>query len=231
LSWAGRVEEVSFEVRAGEIFGIGGLVGSGRSELVGLLFGVDRPDAGEVRLGGLPLAVRGPADAIRHRISLITEDRKKYAMFGPRSVSENVTIVHHEMRGGPLLDLPEEGRLTARMIERLRIAVASPSQEIESLSGGNQQKVIIARWMLEDADLYIFDEPTKGVDVGAKEEIYRLMVELARAQKSLIMVSSDMPELLSMSDRIGIMRGGRMVRIVDNAGIDEHYLIREFIGV
>jgi len=231
LSWAGRVEEVSFEVRAGEIFGIGGLVGSGRSELLGLLFGLDRPEAGEVRLGGLPLAVRGPADAIRHRISLITEDRKKYAMFGPRSVSENVTIVHHEMRGGPLLDLPEEGRLTARMIERLRIAVASPSQEIESLSGGNQQKVIIARWMLEDADLYIFDEPTKGVDVGAKEEIYRLMVELARAQKSLIMVSSDMPELLSMSDRIGIMRGGRMVRIVDNAGIDEHYLIREFIGV
>ena len=121
--------------------------------------------------------------------------------------------------------------LTARMIERLRIAVSGPDQEIASLSGGNQQKVVIARWMLEDADLYIFDEPTKGVDVGAKEEIYRLMVELAREGKSIVMISSDMPELLSMSDRIGIMRGGRMVRVVDNAGIDEQVLIKEFIGI
>jgi len=231
LAWAGRVDDVSFEVRAGEIFGIGGLVGSGRSELVGLIFGMNRREKGEVVLDGLPVKASGPAEAIRRRISLITEDRKKYAMLGPRSVAENVTLVHHEMRGGPLLDLGEEARLTASMVDRLRIAVANQAQEIASLSGGNQQKVIIARWMLEDAELYIFDEPTKGVDVGAKEEIYKLMVELARAGKCLIMVSSDMPELLSMSDRIGIMRGGRMVRIVENVDIGEQYLMREFIGV
>jgi ribose transport system ATP-binding protein len=231
MRWAGVVEDVSFEVRAGEVFGIGGLVGSGRSELVSLIFGAAARDAGEVRLDGAVLAPRRPADAIRGRVCLITEDRKKYAMFGPRSVLENVTVVHNELRGGPLLDRAGERRLTARMIERLRMAVSGPEQEMASLSGGNQQKAVIARWMLQDADLYIFDEPTKGVDVGAKEEIYRLMVELARAGKSIIMISSDMPELLSMSDRIGIMRAGRMVRIADNAGLDEQVLIKEFIGI
>jgi len=228
---AGVVEDVSFDVRAGEVFGIGGLVGSGRSELVGLLFGALPRDGGELRLDGAPVPVRRPADAIRRRICLITEDRKRYAMFGPRSVLENVTVVHNELRGGPLLDRAGERRLTSGMIERLRIAVSGVDQEIASLSGGNQQKTVIARWMAEDADLYIFDEPTKGVDVGAKEEIYRLMVGFARAGKSIIMISSDMPELLSLSDRIGIMRGGRMVRVVDNVGLDEQVLIKEFIGI
>ncbi len=227
---AGVVDDVSFDVRRGEIFGIGGLVGSGRSELVSLVFGAAPRDGGEVRIDGTPVEVRRPRDAIRRRICLVTEDRKRYAMFGPRSVLENVTVVYNELHGGPMLDRAREGRMTGRMIDRLHIAVSGPEQEIGSLSGGNQQKAVIARWMLEDADLYIFDEPTKGVDVGAKEEIYRLMVELARAGKSIIMVSSDMPELLSMSDRIGIMRRGRMVKIVDNAGIDEHVLIKEFIG-
>jgi ribose transport system ATP-binding protein len=231
MRWAGVVDDVSFDVRRGEIFGIGGLVGSGRSELVSLVFGAVARDAGELRIDGVPVAVRRPADAIRRGICLITEDRKRLAMFGPRSVLENVTVVHNELRGGPLLDGGAERSLTRRMIDRLRIAVSGPDQEIASLSGGNQQKVVLARWLAEDADLYILDEPTKGVDVGAKEEIYRLMVELARAGKSVIMISSDMPELLSMSDRIGIMRGGRMVRVVDNAGLDERVLLREFIGI
>ncbi|HET6438391.1 MAG TPA: sugar ABC transporter ATP-binding protein [Anaeromyxobacter sp.] len=231
MRWAGVVEDVSFEVRAGEIFGIGGLVGAGRTELVTLLFGARVPDAGELELDGVPVKARHPADAIRRRICLITEDRKKYAMFGPRSTLENIAVVHNEFQGGPLIDRRGERRLAEGMISRLRIAVSGPEQEIQSLSGGNQQKAVIARWMAEDADLYIFDEPTKGVDVGAKEEIYRLMVEFARGGKSVIMISSDMPELLSISDRIGIMRGGRMVRIVDNAGIDEQMLIKEFIGL
>jgi ribose transport system ATP-binding protein len=227
----GVVEDVSFAVRAGEIFGIGGLVGSGRTELLGLLFGVPPPDAGEVRLDGVPVRARGPADAIRRGLCLITEDRKAYAMLGPRSVAENVVLVHGETHGGPLLDRSGEARLTDEMIRRLRIAIASPDQPIESLSGGNQQKAIIARWMLEDAEVYLFDEPTKGVDVGAKEEIYRLMVAFARAGKCVVMVSSDMPELLSLSDRIGVMRGGRMVRVLDNQGLDEGLLIKEFIGL
>ena len=231
LSWGRAVREVSFEVRAGEVFGLGGLVGSGRTELVSLLFGAERPEAGEVWLDGERLQVAGPKDAIRHGLAFITEDRKRLAMLGPRSLAENVTLVHHERAGRQLLDLGEERRLTAGMVQRLRIAADGVEQPIESLSGGNQQKAIIARWLLSGATLFVFDEPTKGVDVGAKEEIYRLMVELARAGKSVLMVSSDMPELLSMSDRIGVMRKGRLVKVVENQGVSEQDLIQEFIGL
>jgi ribose transport system ATP-binding protein len=231
MLWPGVVEDVSFEVRGGEVFGIGGLVGSGRSELAGLMYGMYRRSAGELVIDGREVTPRDPAQAIRNGIRLITEDRKKYAMFGARSVAENLGIAHNEFSGGPLLDLAGEARLAAGLIEALHIAVSSQAQSIESLSGGNQQKVVIARWMLEDADLYIFDEPTKGVDVGAKEEIYKLMVEFARRGACVVMISSDMPELLSMSDRIGVMRAGRMVKVVENAGVDEQYLIREFIGL
>jgi len=231
MLWPGVVEDVSFEVRAGEIFGIGGLVGSGRSELAGLLCGVHPRAGGELRIDGRSLAPRSPGEAIRAGIRLLTEDRKRYAMFGPRSVRENITIVHNELSGGPVLALAEERGLTARLIERLHIAVSHQGQAIDSLSGGNQQKAVIARWLTEEADLYILDEPTKGVDVGAKEEIYKLMVEFAQAGKCVIMISSDMPELLSMSDRIGVMRAGRMVKVLANADLGEQYLIKEFIGV
>jgi len=231
MTWPGVVEDVSFEVRSGEIFGIGGLVGSGRSELAGLIYGMFRRSAGEVLLDGRRVTPRDPRQAIRRGIRLITEDRRKYAMFGPRSVAENVAIVHNELSGGPVLDLAGEARVTGGLIQRLHIAVSDQAQAIDSLSGGNQQKAVIARWMIEDADLYLFDEPTKGVDVGAKEEIYKLMVEFARAGKCVVMISSDMPELLSMSDRIGVMRAGRMVKVVENAGLAEQFLIREFIGI
>jgi ribose transport system ATP-binding protein len=231
MLWPGVVEDVSFEVRAGEVFGIGGLVGSGRSELAGLMYGMYGRSGGELLIDGKRASPRDPADAIRKGVRLLTEDRKKYAMFGPRSVAENVGIVHNEISGGPVLDLAGESRLAAGLIDRLHIAVSSQEQAIESLSGGNQQKAVIARWMIEDADLYIFDEPTKGVDVGAKEEIYKLMVEFARNGKCVVMISSDMPELLSMSDRIGVMRAGRMVKIVENRDVDEQYLIKEFIGI
>jgi len=225
------VEDVSFQVRAGEIFGIGGLVGSGRSELAGLLCGMYPRAGGELRIDGRRLPPGSPGDAIRGGVRLITEDRRKYAMFGPRSVRENIAIVHNELSGGPVLDLAGERGLTAQLITRLHIAVSGQGQPIDSLSGGNQQKAVLARWLPEEADLYILDEPTKGVDVGAKEEIYKLMVEFVQAGKCVIMISSDMPELLSLSDRIGVMRAGRMVKVLANAGLDEQCLIKEFIGV
>ncbi len=232
ISRRGVVDDVSFDVRRGEIFGIGGLVGSGRSELVNLVFGADSRDRGEIVINGKAVNVRNPGSAIRAGICLITEDRKKYAMLGDRSVIENITIVHNEFFGPPVLNLGAERRLAERMIGRLSIAVAdSATQTIAELSGGNQQKAVVSRWLLSEATLYIFDEPTKGVDVGARAEIYSIMVELARAGKSIIMVSSDMPELLSMSDRIGVMRGGRMTRIVENANVAEEELIKWFIGV
>jgi ribose transport system ATP-binding protein len=228
----GVVEDVSFDVRAGEIFGIGGLVGSGRSELVNLIFGADRKDSGEILIGGRHVSVRSPHDAVRAGICLITEDRKKLAMFSPRSVAENIAIVHNERYERAVLSLSAERRHVREMVERLSIAVSNQdTQTIAELSGGNQQKAIIGRWLLSDATLYIFDEPTKGVDVGARAQIFRLMVELTEAGKSIIMVSSDMPELMSMSDRIGVMRGGRLTHVLDKRGITEEQLIKHFIGV
>jgi len=231
LNWHGRVDDVSFDVRRGEIFGIGGLVGSGRTELVSLIFGIARPDAGEIVLDGKKIDIENPSDAIKKGICLITEDRHRHGMFTERTVAENITIVHHERAGRMIVGLEEDSRLADEMIDKLHIAVESNSQLITSLSGGNQQKAVVARWLLDESMLYIMDEPTKGVDVGAKQEIYRLMVDIVRQGKCVIMISSDMPELISMSDRIGVMRNGKMIRIVANRGITEEELIKYFLGM
>jgi len=229
MNWNKRVVDVSFDVRRGEIFGIGGLVGSGRTELVSLIYGIAFRDSGEVLLDENPVNIRKPEDAIRNGICLITEDRHKYGMFGERSVIENITIAHHQKAGRQLISLVKDRQLADRMIEKLDIALEDGSQVVTSLSGGNQQKTIVSRWLLDDFMLYIFDEPTKGVDVGAKQQIYRLMEDLVRRGKCVIMVSSDMPELISMSDRIGIMRNGSMVRIIENRDVSEEELIKYFI--
>ncbi|MDD5683987.1 MAG: sugar ABC transporter ATP-binding protein, partial [Mesotoga sp.] len=229
-SW-GVVDNVTFSVRKGEIFGIGGLVGSGRSELVNILFGADRADEGEIVLNGKKLKVKSPQDAVKHGIALITEDRKKLAMLGGRDIVENTALVHSENFKGFLLDRKEEDKLTDDIVNKLSVAAQDKSQKIEELSGGNQQKVIIGRWLIDDSEVYIFDEPTKGVDIGAREQIYELIIELAERGKCIIMVSSDMPELLSMSDRIGVMRNGRLVDIVQNKDIQEEDMIKRFIGV
>lgn len=232
LSKEGIIHDVSFSVRKGEIFGIGGLVGSGRTELVSMIFGIMKPDKGEVRIKGKKLKINSPIDAIRNGICFVPEDRKKYAMLLGRNVVENSTIIYHEIQQNNLLNLKQELNLCSSMVKRLSVAVSNRDQLIEELSGGNQQKVILGRWLFdEDAILYIFDEPTKGVDIGAREQIYELMTELAEKGKSIIMVSSDMPELISMSDRIGVMRNGRMIEILENKNIKEEELIKLFIGV
>ncbi len=231
LTWSDVVVDVSFDVRAGEVFGIGGLVGSGRTELAHLLYGVVSPDKGHVMLGDEELSFRGPRDAIAHGICLVTEDRHAYGMLPDRSLLENITIVHNETEPCRVVGTKSEASLTDKMIRKLRIVSSGRDQEIVNLSGGNQQKVMIARWLLDDYQLYIFDEPTKGVDIGAKQEIYALIVAAAQRGKCVIMISSDMPELLSMSDRVAVMRKGRMVRIFDNTDeLNEHDLIRYFVG-
>ncbi|HNU23858.1 MAG TPA: ATP-binding cassette domain-containing protein, partial [Mesotoga sp.] len=156
---------------------------------------------------------------------------KKLAMLGGRDIVENTALVHSENFKGFLLDLKEEEKLTDDIVNKLSVAAQDKSQKIEELSGGNQQKVIIGRWLIDDSDVYIFDEPTKGVDIGAREQIYELIIELAERGKCIIMISSDMPELLSMSDRIGVMRNGRLVEIVENKDIEEEDMIKRFIGV
>jgi ribose transport system ATP-binding protein len=224
------VRDVSFDVRRGEVFGIGGMVGSGRTELVNLLFGVDRRESGELYLGGKKITPRSPREAVRSGICMITEDRKKNGLFGVRPVKENVTIVLNES-GGQFINLGREAKQVQEKVDQLNIQLATIEQDVDSLSGGNQQKAILSRWLMTGAEVFIFDEPTKGVDIGSKEEIYRIMTELSRQGKAIIMISSDMPELLSMSDRIGIMRDGQMVNIIDAGDASEERLIKEYLGI
>ena len=199
------MKDVSFTVSRGEVFGLGGLVGAGRTELVRMIYGADPRDSGTLILDGKDVTPRNPKDAVNKGVFLVSEDRKGEGLF--------------------LIHLVEES------IPKLQIKVFSQDQEVGNLSGGNQQKVVISRWLLEEGDVYIFDEPTKGVDVGAREEIYKLIEKLAMEQKIVIMVSSNMPELISMSDRIGVMRDGRLVNILDSEEATEDRLIKEYIGV
>ena len=229
FSRADVVKDVSFEVREGEIFGIGGLVGSGRTELANLLFGADPADSGKLYLQGRDITASSPRMAIARGISMIGENRQEDGLFMIRPVKENMVVLHTE-KAGPFVQHKKENALVKKMVERFGI-VASPSQEARELSGGNQQKLIMSRWLLGEAQVILFDEPTKGIDIGSKQEIYRFMTELARSGKIVIMISSDMPELLSMSDRIGIMRNGAMVRIVDAQGVSEAELLKEFLGI
>lgn len=224
------VNNVSFELHRGEILGFGGLVGAGRSELMRVLFGVDQPSSGEVVLRGVPLKAKSPGDAIKAGLGMIPEDRKREGLLMSRSVLENVAIVQNE-RGGLILDLRKERTLIQDMIDRLRIATSSYLKPVGQLSGGNQQKAIIARWLDSDAEVFIFDEPTKGVDIGAKKQIYDLMVSLVEMGKGIMMVSSDMTELISMSDRIAIIRGNAIVDIVDAKSATEQSLVEAFLGI
>lgn len=224
------VKNVSFEIREGEIFGLGGMVGSGRTELANLLFGVDKRDSGELYYKGEKITPNSPKEAVKNGIVLITEDRKKGGLFGVRPVKENIAIVENDFRG-LFLNLNGEALRVKDKVKSLHIQLASIEQDVDSLSGGNQQKAILARWLLENTRLYIFDEPTKGVDIGSKEEIYHLMIKLARQGKCIIMISSDMPELLSMSDRIGVMRNGELVNIIPANEASEERLIQEYLGI
>lgn len=226
----GLVKNVSFEVRHGEIFGLGGMVGSGRTELVSLIFGIDKRESGELYFDGRKITPNSPRQAIRNRLCLITEDRKGSGIFPIRSVKENMAVVKNEQEKKIFIRLPIEKQFVENIVKTLKIQLASIEQDINSLSGGNQQKSILGRWLLSEADVFIFDEPTKGVDIGSKEEIYRIMTDLSRQQKCIIMISSDMPELISMSDRIGVMRDGELVAIVNARETSEEELLRIYLG-
>ena len=212
------VRDVSFTVRRGEILALTGLVGAGRTETVRLIFGADARDAGEVLLDGRPLRVRGPRDAIAAGIGLLTEDRKLQGLVPAHTVRENFALPNLDRlsRGGFVRGGAEREEF-ARYVSALRIKV--PGQEVRAgnLSGGNQQKVVLAKWLARNCEVLIFDEPTRGIDVGAKYEIYLLMNELVAQGKALIMISSEMPEVLGMADRILVMHEGRVTGEIADA--------------
>ncbi|EPW8858520.1 TPA: sugar ABC transporter ATP-binding protein [Pseudomonas aeruginosa] len=214
LSRRGKVHEVSFEVRAGEIFGISGLIGSGRTELLRLIYGADRADGGQVLLGDPPqrLSLRSPADSVRQGVALITEDRKGEGLLLDQSISANLALGNlPALARHGVIDRRREEALARRQVEALRVRCADTAQAVGELSGGNQQKVVIGRWLERDCQVLLFDEPTRGIDVGAKFDIYALLAELTRRGKALVVVSSDLRELMLICDRIGVLSAGRLV--------------------
>jgi len=211
-----KVKDVSFELRRGEILGFAGLMGSGRTETMRALFGADRPSAGEIYLydSPKPTKIHSPKDAVRHGIALLTEDRKEQGLLLPLSVRENISLSRLEAlsRFG-WIDKRAERSVADSYISQLAIRCTTCEQRVRQLSGGNQQKVVIAKWLFRDCDILIFDEPTRGIDVGAKFEIYQMLDRLAQAGKAVIFVSSDLMELMAVCDRIAVMSNGRLVRI------------------
>ncbi|WP_058876731.1 sugar ABC transporter ATP-binding protein [Pseudomonas aeruginosa] len=234
LSRRGKVHEVSFEVRAGEIFGISGLIGSGRTELLRLIYGADRADGGQVLLGDPPqrLSLRSPADSVRQGVALITEDRKGEGLLLDQSISANLALGNlPALARHGVIDRRREEALARRQVEALRVRCAVSAQAVGELSGGNQQKVVIGRWLERDCQVLLFDEPTRGIDVGAKFDIYALLAELTRRGKALVVVSSDLRELMLICDRIGVLSAGRMVNTFErDAWTQDALLAAAFAG-
>lgn len=218
LSRRGKVDDVSFSVRAGEIYGISGLIGAGRTELLRLIYGADRADSGQVAIGNppVPVRVRSPAEAVGHGIALITEDRKGEGLLLGQPIAANLALGNMPAvsRHGLMRPAAEQA-LAQRQIDAMRIRCNGAHQAVAELSGGNQQKVVIGRWLERDCQVLLFDEPTRGIDVGAKFEIYGLLGELARQGKALVVVSSDLRELMLICDRIGVLSAGRLIETFD----------------
>ncbi len=212
------VRHVSFSVRAGEVVALTGLVGSGRTETLRLLFGADRRDSGTIELDGRVLRIRSPRDAIRAGIGLLTEDRKTQGLVLGRSVRENFGLPNlPALTRFGFVDQRQERRAFSAFADRLRIRVPNDDHLARNLSGGNQQKVVLAKWLERNCDVIVFDEPTRGIDVGSKYEIYLLINELAAQGKAVLMVSSELPEVLGMADRILVMHEGRLTGEIADA--------------
>jgi ABC-type sugar transport system ATPase subunit len=230
LKLAGSEHPVSLELREGEILGIAGLVGSGRTEIIRAIFGADAKKEGRVVLRGKSITPRSPRDAVRAGIGLLTEDRKVSGLCLNRGVRENISIVGLDSFSRLFLNLRKEIQLVRAFIQRLKIKTPSMNQEVGYLSGGNQQKVVLAKWLFKDVEVLIFDEPTIGIDVSTKTEIYKLMSDFVSRGKSIIMVSSEMPELISLSDRVLVIRKGELAAVLEGPDITEENLLLNSIG-
>ena len=216
---AGRmVRDVSFELRKGEILGFSGLMGAGRTETARALFGADPKESGDIYINGQKVDIKTPQDAVKCGIGYLSEDRKRYGIVVDKTVAENSTMASLEsFMSGLFIDKKKENQIAQQYVETLKTKTPSVDQLVVNLSGGNQQKVVIAKWLVRNCDILIFDEPTRGIDVGAKSEIYQLMNELVAEGKSIIMISSEMTEILRMSDRIVVMCEGRKTGELDIA--------------
>lgn len=207
----GVFENINFQIRKGEVLGFAGLVGSGRTEIMRAIFGADKLEGGEVRIFSERVAIRTPADSIAKRLAFLTEDRKQQGLMLQMPISKNISMANLKaLTHGGFMNFRKERRVADEYVKLLAIKTPSIDQKAIFLSGGNQQKVVLSKWLYCNCDILILDEPTRGIDVGAKVEIYNLINDLVRQGKSIILISSDLPELLAMSDRVVVVYGGRI---------------------
>jgi ribose transport system ATP-binding protein len=231
LSRGRALKDVSLSLRRGEVLGIAGLLGAGRTELARVIAGVDRPDGGRLTLKGGAVHLRGPEDAIRRGVGLLPEDRKTQGLVLGLSVKRNLALpsVPRLSRLG-LVDGRAETDLAQRQVEDLAIKTPGVDRRVALLSGGNQQKVVLGKWLATDIDVLVMDEPTRGIDVAAKVEIYELMNRLTAQGKAILMITSELPELLGMSDRILVMHRGRGVRELSAAEATQEKVLSAALG-
>nr|WP_230866638.1 sugar ABC transporter ATP-binding protein [Iocasia fonsfrigidae] len=231
LSRKGVVDDISFELRKGEILGIAGLVGSGRTELVRLLYGADPKDSGEIILNGNKININSPRDSISTGIGLLPEDRKQQGLVLEQSVKNNITLANlSRLVDKMLINSNQEMREVNNYIDELGIKTPSSTILTQNLSGGNQQKVVLAKWLFTDSDILIFDEPTRGIDVGAKYEIYLLMNQLTEQGKSIIMISSELPEIIGISDRVIVLHQGRITGEYNKKEFNQEKIMKSAAG-
>lgn len=231
LSRQGRFQKASFYVRAGEIVGFAGVVGAGRTDVMRALFGLDPAERGEIRIKGQEVRVNSVADSLRHKMVMLSEDRRRYGLIPVRCVRENVSISSlRKFFSGGRLHAAQEKQSVEGICRAMNVRAASYETSSAALSGGNQQKVLLARWMLTDPDILLLDEPTRGIDVGAKQEIYKLMRSLAGQGKALVMVSSELPELIALCDRIYVMAQGRITGMLTQAEFTQESILAYATG-
>ncbi|HPJ98998.1 MAG TPA: sugar ABC transporter ATP-binding protein, partial [Candidatus Hydrogenedentes bacterium] len=231
LGIAGAFQDVSFSLHKGEIIGLTGLVGAGRTEVARAIFGADRLQSGQIFLDKNPITVSSPQDAIRQGIGLLTEDRKTQGLVLGMTVRENTTLANlNALVKFLFVDRGRERQVTLKYVDDLRIKTPTIEQAAQNLSGGNQQKVVLAKWLFTGCRVLIFDEPTRGIDVGAKVEIYKLMNELVRNGVCILMISSELPEVLGMCDRILVMHEGRLAGELPRAEADQERIMRLATG-
>ncbi|NMB20373.1 MAG: sugar ABC transporter ATP-binding protein, partial [Firmicutes bacterium] len=231
LSRRGVLHDISFDLRRGEILGIAGLVGSGRTELVRALYGADPVDEAQVTLRGETVNVLSPKESIKNGLGLLPEDRKQEGLILEQSIKSNVTLSNlKRVLRGLLINHGDEKKMVDSYIQSLAIRTPSNQSLAKNLSGGNQQKVVLAKWLFTDSDILIFDEPTRGIDVGAKYEIYQLMNQLTENGKSIIMVSSELPEIIGVSDRVLVLHKGRITGEHLREDLNQELIMRNAAG-
>jgi inositol transport system ATP-binding protein len=232
LTKDGVFENISFMVRRGEILGVAGLMGAGRSEVMETIFGLRPADSGSIKINGRPISIASPSDAIRHRLALITEDRQQTGLNLKGSVKDNITLVDLKnfCRFNHVIDSKKENDAADTAIAELRIKTRNRNQTVRTLSGGNQQKVVLAKWLLNEPEIIILDEPTRGIDIGAKSEIYKLITQLAAAGKTIIMISSELEEIMGLCDRTIVLAHGRITAEFARDAFSQEEILKAAMG-